>query len=635
MPWNDDLEGQPLAIAASDERRIRVIAGPGSGKTFCLMRRIARLLESGVDPNRILLVTFTRTAAHDLRNALRGLGAPGSDAINAGTLHSFCFRTLNREAVFQQTGRTPRPLFNFEREFLIRDLMGRLGRGKREIEKSLKALEAGWARLQSDEPGWPQNEQDRWFLLAAIEYLRFHDAMLIEEVIPETLKYLRNNGAADELNAFDHVFVDEYQDLNKAEQILMNLIADQGNKMVIGDEDQSIYENFRNAHPEGIRLFHELHLDTADFPLEQCRRCPTGLVAAADSLIQNNQNRQKRHLQPRPENCAGNIHVVQWADFTAERDGIVSFVRQRTAEGIPPGKILIMSPRRDLGNEIRDALQGAGIDAHSFFTEEIFESIESQRSMTILNLLVNRLDRVALRTSLGLDVETGNCSPYRRIQTHCEQTGEEPFKVIERLHVGDLTLSYTAAILPPFEELRDQLDELGAMTPLEVINILFPQGETWTFPFIELWADDENIETRTLDYFRRLITTQAINPVMPVDVDYVRIMSIHKSKGLTAQISIIVSAIQGMLPRVFRGIPAAEIASLNEEQRRLFFVGITRHTDELVISTVRTIPKTLAYGLKISVPQTPNDTMQTIASPFIAEMGPNVPNSIDGNRWHP
>jgi DNA helicase-2/ATP-dependent DNA helicase PcrA len=635
MAWNDGLEGQPLAIASSDESRIRVIAGPGSGKTYCLMRRIARLLESGIDPSRILLVTFTRTAAHDLQNNLRSLGVPGSDDINAGTLHSFCFRTLNREAVFQQTGRTPRPLFNFEREFLIRDLMNQLGRGKRQVEASLKALEAGWARLQSDEAGWPQDSEDRTFLTAAVSYLRFHEAMLIEEVIPETLKYLRNNGAADELTAFDYVFVDEYQDLNKAEQSLMNLVASQGSKMVIGDEDQSIYENFRNAHPEGIRQFHEAHPGTVDFPLEQCRRCPTDLVAAADSLIQNNQNREPRNLQPRPENCVGSIHVVQWANFDAERDGIVRFVTQRIAEGVPPGKILVMSPRRDLGNNVRDALQTAGIEAHSFFTEEIFESPQSQKSMTLLNLLVNRNDRVALRTGLGLDVVSGNCAGYRRVQKYCEDSGESPYEVIEKLQSGALNLPYTDTIVRQFEGLKAQLDEYSGLTPQEVIQVLYPPSASWTFPFVELWSGDENVEDMMLDDYRKLITNQAINPVMPIDVDYVRIMSIHKSKGLTARVSIILSTVQGMIPRLFRDLPASKIANLGEEQRRLFFVGITRHTEELVISTVRYIPKTIAYGLNIPVPRTRSDTTLAVASDFIAEMGNHVPKAVNGKNWMP
>src|ERR1051325_2811821 len=135
MAWNDGLEGQALAIASSNERRIRVVAGPGAGKTFTLMRKIARLLEGGVSPDRILLVTFTRTAAHDLRKELMNLGVQGAEQVKAGTLHSFCFRILVRDSVLEITGRTPRPLFNFETEFVIKDLQKQTSLGKKQIQK--------------------------------------------------------------------------------------------------------------------------------------------------------------------------------------------------------------------------------------------------------------------------------------------------------------------------------------------------------------------------------------------------------------------------------------------------------------------------------------------------------------------
>jgi DNA helicase-2/ATP-dependent DNA helicase PcrA len=89
--WNQNLHGPAHDIAANDDARLRVVAGPGTGKTFALTRLAMRLLESGADPSRILVVTFTRTAAADLRRQLRDLGVPGCETINAGTLHSFAF----------------------------------------------------------------------------------------------------------------------------------------------------------------------------------------------------------------------------------------------------------------------------------------------------------------------------------------------------------------------------------------------------------------------------------------------------------------------------------------------------------------------------------------------------------------
>jgi superfamily I DNA/RNA helicase len=153
-------------------------------------------------------------------------------------------------------------LLDFESRFLLEDVKGAQAGGIRQCEKRLEAFNAAWARLQSDDPGWPIDEPDRLFQQVLIAWLRFHQAMLICELVPETLRYIRDNPASPFAGMFDHVLVDEYQDLNRAEQVLLDLLAEAGKLAVIGDEDQSIY-SFKHAHPEGISTFHETHEGTA------------------------------------------------------------------------------------------------------------------------------------------------------------------------------------------------------------------------------------------------------------------------------------------------------------------------------------------------------------------------------------
>ena len=93
------------------------------------------------------------------------LGVAGAEEVRAGTLHSFCYGILRKDAVLEITGRHPRPLFNYETEFVMRDLQKKTGLGKKQIEKKIKAFEAAWARLQSDTPGWPQDADDKAFQL--------------------------------------------------------------------------------------------------------------------------------------------------------------------------------------------------------------------------------------------------------------------------------------------------------------------------------------------------------------------------------------------------------------------------------------------------------------------------------------
>jgi DNA helicase-2/ATP-dependent DNA helicase PcrA len=192
MPWNENLDPRTpaYAIAASANPRVRVIAGPGTGKSFAMKRRVARLLEEGVDPSVILPVTFTRVAAEDLHRELVGMGVNRCEDIEGTTLHSLALRILMREHALASTGRSPRPLNEFEMRPLEQDLAGRHG-GVREVRKKIKAYEAAWARLQRDDPGAARDPDDLAFERDLIAWLVFHRAMLIGEVIPYLHDYLR------------------------------------------------------------------------------------------------------------------------------------------------------------------------------------------------------------------------------------------------------------------------------------------------------------------------------------------------------------------------------------------------------------------------------------------------------------
>jgi DNA helicase II / ATP-dependent DNA helicase PcrA len=130
MAWDSNLNPQSPAyqIAVDNSRYIRVLAGPGTGKSFALKRRVARLLEDGIAPTRILPVTFTKVAAEDLQRELLNMGAPGCEQIRGSTLHSFGMRVLSLQNVLAVTGRVARPLNRFEMEPLLYDLPTSFGK---------------------------------------------------------------------------------------------------------------------------------------------------------------------------------------------------------------------------------------------------------------------------------------------------------------------------------------------------------------------------------------------------------------------------------------------------------------------------------------------------------------------------
>jgi len=217
MPWDRDLDpnSPSYGVASSQARFNRVVAGPGTGKSFALKRRVAKLLEEGADPKRILPVTFTNVAAEDLQREMLQIGVPGCEKIRGSTLHALCMRILSRESVLEVVGRKPRPLNQFEIEPLLYDLSTKFG-DKRARKRRIRAYEAAWARLQHEMPGYAHNAADAAFEAAVVSWLTFHSGMLIGEIIPYVYRYLKDNPAAPERSLYDYVLVDEYQDLNKA-----------------------------------------------------------------------------------------------------------------------------------------------------------------------------------------------------------------------------------------------------------------------------------------------------------------------------------------------------------------------------------------------------------------------------------
>ena len=225
--WNSGLTGPHLNIAAYPGTPLRVMAGPGTGKTFAMMRRIARLLQSGVSPKSILAVTFTRTAARDLVEQLNALGSTGAKDVVSSTLHSISFSILSKNSVFQSTNRVARPLMQFEQDCLVSDLGIQHG-GRTEVKRFLAAFETVWATLQHQQPAWPNNLDEQNFNRDLMDWLNVHEAMLIGELVPLALDFIRRNPASPDATAFDHVLVDEFQDLNRADQVLIENLARKG-----------------------------------------------------------------------------------------------------------------------------------------------------------------------------------------------------------------------------------------------------------------------------------------------------------------------------------------------------------------------------------------------------------------------
>lgn len=550
MAWNDGLLGVHLEIAADSRSPLHVLAGPGTGKTYALMRRIARLLETGTAPEKILAVTFTRTAARDLKEQLEGLGISGTDRVRASTLHSLCYSILQHQVAFKATGRVPRPLLSYEQAQLVNDLADQFG-GKTHVKELLEAYEAAWARLQCDPVGPPLGPADQAFEAALKDWLIYHRSILIGELVPLTLTYLRQNPVLNILPEFAHVLVDEYQDLNRADQELVVEFARPATIIVSGDDNQSIY-SFRYANPEGIRTFPDECPGTTRYIIEECRRCPSNIVQMSNALIRHNQYGSRglpiRAVEGRP---SADVYIVRHQSVDIEVEALADFIdtylKQRP--GLPAGQVLVLATRRFIGHSIRQALIARGHNALSYFFEDELTTQGAAEGFCLLTLLVNPTDRAALRAWIGLgQKQNGSARAYARIRSYAQSQSLELHDVIERLRSGQIHLPYTAAVTARCRKLHERLLKLKGLTGLDLVRALWSPDDHQCSD-IRIIAENLAMEHPQPDMLHEALLRVITHPELPgSNGDIIRVMSLHKSKGLTAALVVIAGCVSGALP---------------------------------------------------------------------------------------
>lgn len=643
MDWDANLDQSTPAysFAVNTDKTIRVLAGPGTGKSYGLQKRIARLLVDGVDPKRILAVTFTRTAAQDLRKSISEVGVAGSDKIIAKTLHSFCFALLNRQAIIESTGRYPRPMIYHELIPMLYDLGNEFGT-LNDKRKKLEEFEANWARFQDETPGIQLSDCDKLFEKAIMNWLCTHKAMIIGEMIRETYKYLRDNPQCAEKNMFDHVLVDEYQDLNKSEQLVIDFLADKSNIAVIGDDDQSIY-SFKYAHPEGIREFPNKHSECISIDFAQCRRCPKQVVDMASTLISNNTNRTLGNLLPFESNPDGDVKIIQFKNLQSEIEGISNLILNQIAKGnILPQDVLILVPLRKIGYRIRSSLESKNVLAKSYFRDSALRTNESRIIYSLINLLARPNDLVAWRFLLGVGSDKYNTKSYKRVLNYSHENNEDILSVLDLLESKKIKIPHTIYIANRYTEIKKKLNNIFAelLQDRKAIISLIDEGDeengdlrSILSSIIEEVGVMDNVDIN--EWLKKIHSSIVEHISFPQNIseqDHVRIMSLHASKGLSAKFVVIMSCIDELLPRVNIDATPEIIRKQIEEQRRLFYVGITRckcssdYSGTLIISSFVELPGKEALQFNIS--SNSNNIRRVRASRFISEFRDTAPDTI-------
>lgn len=601
MAWDTGLEKDSAAYAlASDKSKcIRAVAGPGTGKSFGLQRRVAKMLEDGVPPEKIFAVTFTRLAASDMKKEILATGIEGADRIFVKTLHSYCYGILNRPDVYEVTKRYPRPMIEYEQTPMIYDLNNKTFGNFEEKKKRLGYYESCLAQ----DPGacssnCSENTENKEFESALNEWLKEHNAMLLDEIIDVTYNYLLNRPDSPERRRFEYVLVDEYQDLNEKEQALIDLIAFK-NIVIIGDDNQSIY-SFKHASPRGIRNFRKNHPECKDITFDYCRRCPKKVVAIASNLISHNAHRSMKSMNSFENNPEGDVRIIQWKTLTDEVSGLTEIIQTELAAGkIKPEDILVLSPNEQVGTLLREALNDAGIEAKSYFREDSVIDEAFRYNFALLNCISNPEDYVSLRYLIGVNSPNWYVKSYARIRKYASEKGLTVKEVLERNADGRANIQYTKTITNLYKNISAEMSRIRRelQRSREQITELLPIGDILTESVSEIgYMEEVDLTVWMTKLSQRIIGKISFRGNIGNEKK-VRIMSLHASKGLSAKCVIIAGCSDQFISEKVQNV---------KEARRLFYVAVTRckgtedYPGKLVISAFENLRAGDVSRLKFS-----------------------------------
>jgi DNA helicase-2/ATP-dependent DNA helicase PcrA len=610
VAWQEGLDDRQIEAAAHAGSHARLLAGPGTGKTVTLTRRIARLiLHEGVPPGSILAVAFTRINAFDLRRTLeQQLEGSGLAVPRVSTLHSYALRQLLRNAGLITT--LPQPLRiadDFEEKTIIRqDLRLVLTLTDRQIRGKFADLSSDWESLAIEQPDY--QPADPQFMGAWQRHRNLYGYTLRSELIWQLKHAFEENpdNFAFEGN-IRHLVVDEYQDLNRCDLAIVRKFADLGAEVYCaGDDDQSIY-GFRRAHPAGIRQFPNEYNPSSLLELDTCWRSETSIIQLGQHIANQDPARLPKPLRPRDGAGAGQVHLLRFGDQLEEASGVALICSHLIgALGFAPDDIIVLLRSDHQGRyseTLADEFRIRDLP-HSVRAEsgDLLDQLPGRLILTLLRLSVNPNDDLAWRTVFhfcGRNNQIG-ASTIAAIEAFAGANGmrfhaasnrikEDP-SLIERgsfvQREIEEVLVLVAGLAPLEQPDPDAIEtvEGAARARQEVLKAILAVCET-VIP-------DQTIRHAILSHILdRAIKSGAITPGtllgsltspedtldQELDDGKINILTMHRAKGLSARAVIVIAAEEQL-------IPGDSVGDDFDDARRLLYVSLTRAKEYLWVS---------------------------------------------------
>lgn len=604
----NDLNDVQREAVTNTDGPLLIVAGAGSGKTRVLTYRIAYILSQGVEPWRVLSLTFTNKAAREMKDRIAILvGERRAAPLWMGTFHSIFGRILRREA----------PALGYTSSFSIYDTDDTLGvirqimtsRGISQQDYAPKAIRnrISSAKNALINPGLYRaqvgNGLEERVALVYEDYelrLKANNAMDFDDLLVKTIELfeLRPEILEAYQNQFRYILIDEYQDTNRAQyQVVGMLAAKHRNISVVGDDAQSIYR-FRGADIRNILDFERDYPDYKIFRLEQNYRSTKTILAAADDVIKNNRGQISKTLWTANDQ-GEQIRVLTLRDERDEGSEVVRMIRRENDRGIPLNEMAVLYRINSQSLSIEDALRRANIPYVLVGGVAFYQRAEVKDALAYLRLLVNERDDESFLRAVNRPARGIGEVSIRRLRTTAERDGHSLLDASRHAEgVTDLT-PRAAKGLKDFARMIDSWrSSLGDLPLPEVARIALTESgllqsfkDEGTPESMARWDNVQRILSHiaefvefnpdaTLDQYLQEIALLSDLDSYEKSDERVTLMTIHSAKGLEFSVVIVPGLEEGLFPV---GQTAGDQEEL-EEERRLFYVAVTRAKQRLYLT---------------------------------------------------
>ncbi len=594
----DTLNETQLEAVKITDGPLLILAGPGSGKTRVITYKIAYLLEQGkAKPWEVLAITFTNKAAKEMKERLHNLIEEDIKGMQISTFHSFGLRVIKEYYDFFGLDRTFTIIDESDSISLIKKIIKELNLDeKKYIPRAIKNKISGAKNELLNPEGFkvfartPYDEDVVKIYKKYEEKLKRNSSVDFDDLLMLPIELFRKDKEALEhyQNRYKYVFIDEYQDTNEAQYLLSKMISDKyKNICVVGDESQSIY-SWRGANYKNILNFEKDYKNAKVILLEQNYRSTKTILEAANSVIKNNKEKKDKHLWTL-NGKGSKIKYLRCYDEKDEILNIINTIKKFKSEGIPYKEMVVLYRTNAQSQSIERGFIENTIPYKVVGSYAYFNRKEIKDLVAYLRLINNEKDDVSLIRAMNAPKRGIGAKTIEKLELNANENNVSIFDSI----TSGKELAFKNLILDIKEKMKDKsfvdlvelvLDESGLKDEYKEKTI---ENESRLENLEEFKSIARNFEDynpgATLEEF--LIEISLISDVKEAsDCDeVVTLMTMHAVKGLEFDVVFITGLEEGLFPHSNSMFDESEL----EEERRLFYVAITRAKKVLYLTNAR------------------------------------------------